>query len=64
MAPVESKNHCPAGAIEAKITGSVTKNGSLPAGDPGVKSPVKAFVCAIPTVTGYQLSLAKGSLKS
>ena len=62
---VEKKDHCPGApnTIEAKISGTVSSNGSLPAGDPGVKNPVKAFVCATSVGGGYQVSLAKGSFK-
>ena len=62
---VEKKDHCPGAptTIEAKISGSVTSNGSLPAGDPGVKNPVKALVCATAVGAGFQVSLEKGTFK-
>ena len=62
---VEKKDKC-VGApttIEAKLSGTVTSNGSLPSGDPGLKNPVKGFVCATPSGTGFSVHLLKGTFK-
>ncbi len=50
--------------LEAKISGAVISNSNLPAGDPGVKSPVKATVCATPAGgPNFTVKLAKGTFK-
>jgi hypothetical protein len=62
---VEKKDKC-AGeptTIEAKLSGTVTSNTNLPTGNPGVKNPVKGFVCATPSGTGFQVKLLKGTFK-
>ena len=55
------KFHCPAGdETEAALKGKIPKtgNGSLPAGDTGLKGSIKATVCVTPTL---QISLLAGT---
>ena len=49
--------------IEAKLTGGVTGNTNPPSGVAGVKNPVKAFVCATPDGSGFDVTLAKATFK-
>ena len=54
-----NKFHCPANdQIEAFLKGKVTGNGSLPAGDTGLKAAVKATVCVD---ANYNVSLLGGT---
>jgi hypothetical protein len=57
-----SKFHCPSGDVtEAALKGKIPNsggNGSLPAGDTGLKGSIKATVCV---TAGFQISLLAGT---
>jgi hypothetical protein len=53
------KFHCASGDVtQAALKGKITGNGSLPAGDTGLKGNIKATVCVTPT---FNISLLPGT---